>query len=205
MSGHVRRRGERSWELKYEAGTDPRTGCRVTKYVSFKGSKREAQAELVRLMDAFRRGDYIDPSKVTVSEFLDRWDKDWAANNLSPKTRERFSQLIMHQVQPHLGSMPIQKLRAVHLNELYGKLLRDGRVGGGELSAKTVGHVHRCLRRAFGHAAQWGLITQNPAALVHPPRVQQAEIEILRENEVEAMLASLRARNALLCTIAIDA
>jgi len=205
MSGHVRRRGERSWELKYEAGTDPRTGCRVTKYVSFKGSKREAQAELVRLMDAFRRGDYIDPSKVTVSEFLDRWDKDWAANNLSPKTRERFSQLIMHQVQPHLGSMPIQKLRAVHLNELYGKLLRDGRVGGGELSAKTVGHVHRCLRRAFGHAAQWGLITQNPAALVHPPRVQQAEIEILRETEVEAMLASLRTRNAMLCTIAIVA
>jgi len=44
--------------------------------------------------------------------------------------------------------MPIRKLRAVHLNELYGRLLRDGRVGGGELSAKTVGHVHRCLRAA---------------------------------------------------------
>jgi hypothetical protein len=70
------------------------------------------------------------------TKFLDRWDKDWAANNVSPKTRERFSQLIMHQVQPHLGNMPIQKLRAVHLNELYGKLLRAGRVGGGELSAR---------------------------------------------------------------------
>jgi len=111
----------------------------------------------------------------------------------------------MHQVQPHLGNIPIQKLRAVHLSELYGKLLRDGRVGGGELSAKTVGHVHRCLRRAFGHAAQWGLITQNPAALVHSPRVQQAEMEILRENEVEAMFANLRDRNALLHTIAIVA
>jgi integrase len=145
------------------------------------------------------------PSKVTVSEFLDRWEKDWAANNVSPKTRERFAQLIAHQVQPHLGNMLMQKLRVVHLNELYGKLLRDGRVGGGQLSAKTVGHVHRCLRRAFGHAAQWGLITQNPAALVHPPRVQQVEIEILRENEVEVMLTSLRERNALLCTIAIVA
>ena len=140
-----------------------------------------------------------------MAEFLDRWEKDWAANNVSPKTRERFSQLIMHQVLPHHGNIPIQKLRAVHLSELYGKLLRDGRVGGGELSAKTVGHVHRCLRRAFGHAAQWGLITQNPAALVHSPRVQQAEMEILRENEVEAMFANLRDRNALLHTIAIVA
>lgn len=205
MSGHIRRRGEQSWELKYEVGTEPHTGKRITRYQSFKGTKREAQAELIRLMDAVRRGDYIDPSKVTVSEFLDRWEKDWAANNVSPKTRERFAQLIMHQVQPHLGNIPIQKLRAAHLSELYGKLLRNGRVGGGELSAKTVGHVHRCLHRAFGHAAQWGLITQNPAALVHPPRVQQAEIEILRENEVEALLASLRDRNALLCTIAIVA
>jgi integrase len=205
MSGHIRRRGEQSWELKYEAGNNPHTGKRITKYESFKGTKREAQAELIRLMDAVRRGDHIDPSKVTVSEFLDRWEKDWAANNVSPKTRERFAQLIMHQVQPHLGNIPIQKLRAAHLSELYGKLLRNGRVGGGELSAKTVGHVHRCLRRAFGHAAQWGLITQNPAALVHPPRVQQAEIEILRENEVEAVLANLRDRNAPLCTIAMVA
>ena len=50
-----------------------------------------------------------------------------------------------------------------------------------------------------------GLIAQNPAALVHPPRVRQTEIEILRQNEVEAMLASLRSRNALLFTIAIVA
>jgi hypothetical protein len=168
MRGHIRRRGEHSWELKYDVGTDPRTGARITKYASFKGGKREAQAELIRLMDAVRRGDHIDPSKVTVTEFLDRWEKEWAANNVSPKTRERFSQLIMHQVLPHLGNMPIQKIRAVHLSELYSRLLRDGRVGGGKLSAKTVGHVHRCLRRAFGHAAQWGLITQNPAALGAP-------------------------------------
>src|SRR5215469_11649555 len=75
--------------------------ARITKYQSFKGTKREAQIELVRLMDAVRRGDYIDPSKVTVAEFLDRWEKDWAANNVSPKTRERFAQLITHRVQPH--------------------------------------------------------------------------------------------------------
>ena len=56
MSGHVRRRGESSWELKYEVGTDPGTGKRITRYQSFKGTKREAQAELVRLMETVRRG-----------------------------------------------------------------------------------------------------------------------------------------------------
>ena len=38
MKGHIRRRGENSFELKYEAGIDPRTGKRITKYASVKGS-----------------------------------------------------------------------------------------------------------------------------------------------------------------------
>jgi hypothetical protein len=76
MSGHIRRRGERSFELKYEAGTD-RTGQRITKYQSFKGTKREAQAELVRLMETVRRGEHVDPVKLTLAEYLDRWEQGW--------------------------------------------------------------------------------------------------------------------------------
>jgi hypothetical protein len=61
--GYIRRRGERSWELKYELGTDPR----ITKYRSFKGTKRDAQAELVRLMDMVRRGEHVRPSQIALS------------------------------------------------------------------------------------------------------------------------------------------
>jgi hypothetical protein len=43
MTGHVRRRGERSWELKFDIGTDPLTGKRLTRYHSFKGTKRQLE------------------------------------------------------------------------------------------------------------------------------------------------------------------
>jgi hypothetical protein len=49
MTGHIRRRGQRSWEIKFDLGTDPATGKRLTRYHSFKGTKREAEAELIRL------------------------------------------------------------------------------------------------------------------------------------------------------------
>ena len=39
-------RGERSFELKFDAGRDPATGKRVIQYQSFKGTKREAQVKL---------------------------------------------------------------------------------------------------------------------------------------------------------------
>jgi len=34
MTGHIRRRGERSWELKFDAGNDPVTGKRRIRYAS---------------------------------------------------------------------------------------------------------------------------------------------------------------------------
>jgi hypothetical protein len=46
MSGHVRRRGARSWELKYDVPHSNKR--RQIRYRSFKGTRRQAEAELAR-------------------------------------------------------------------------------------------------------------------------------------------------------------
>jgi integrase len=192
MSGHIRRRGERSWEIKFDLGTDPLTGKRLTRYHSFKGTKREAEIELTRLKAGADKGDYIDASKETLAQFTDRWERDWAASNVSPKTLERYQELIRCHVRPHLGNAKLQKLRAVNFAELYAKLLREGRGPGVGLSPRTVGHVHRVLHRALGHAMQWGLITANPVDGITPPKVETTEIEILTEDQARDVLQKLR-------------
>src|SRR5947209_2457717 len=92
MTGHIRRRSEHSWELKFDLGTDPLTGKRLTRYHSFKGTKREAAAELIRLKAGVDRSEYVNPSKVTLGEFLDRWET-WASTQVSGKTLERYREL----------------------------------------------------------------------------------------------------------------
>jgi len=54
MTGHIRSRGDRTWELKFDVGRDALSGKRLTRYHSFKGTKSEAQAELVRCRDRRR-------------------------------------------------------------------------------------------------------------------------------------------------------
>jgi len=132
-----------SWELKFDLGADPLTGERRIRYVSFKGTKRDAEIELARLVAQNAAGEGIDPSKATVAEFIERWCRDWASVNVGPKTLERYRQLLSLYVASHLGATRVQKLRAVHLNELYAKLLRAGGHDGQSLAARTVGHVHR--------------------------------------------------------------
>jgi integrase len=190
MSGHIRRRGERSWEIKFDLGNDPQTGRRLTRYHSFKGTKRDAQAELTKLMAGAADGNYVNPSKATLAEYLDRWERDWAAVNVSPKTVERYAELLKHHVRPHLGAVRLQKLRPVNLGELYAKLLRES-----GLSARTVGHVHRVLHKALVIAAEWGLIQQNPADVAKPPPVASVEIKILTEADAATILRKMRGRS----------
>ena len=192
MTGHVRRRGERSWELKFDLATDPATGKRLTRYHSFKGTKREAEIELVRLKASADRGEYVDPSKLTLVEFLDQWEA-WAASQVSAKTLERYHELAAHHVKPHIGNARVQKLKTVNFAVLYGKLQKAKPEGAG-LAPRTIGHVHRLLHRVFGHAVKWGIVVINPVTAAEPPRVQRTEIQILAPDQIKLVLQALRGR-----------
>ena len=205
MSGHVRRRSPGSWEIKFESGVDPATGKRKTAYRSFRGTKRQAGARLVELLNEAACGTLIDYSRETLGAFLTRWLRDWATHHASPKTRERWGQLIDNQVMPRLGGATIQRIKPVHLTELYATLMREGAVGGKPLAPRTVHHVHRLLHRAFGHAVLWELIRENPAAHASAPQVTQKEIEIPTEAEITAVLERLANRNRQVHALAIVA
>jgi integrase len=190
MTGHIRRRGERSWELKFDVGMDGATGRRKIRYISVKGTKKEAEQKLVALLAAEQNGQGVDPSRVTLADFLERWERDWAGINLSPKTVERYSELIRKHIVPHVGRVPVQKIRPVNLSELYSTLQRES-----GLAPRTVGHVHRILHRALGHAHQWGIVPNNIVASVQPPKVESTEIEILKPAAVQTVLAKVEGRS----------
>jgi integrase len=195
MSGSIRKRGVHSWELKFELGARDPSGKRHRRFVSFRGTKREAEIELARLVTEHVAGDSVDPSKATLAEFAERWDRDWASLNLGPKSLERYRQVLRLNILPHLGAMPIQKIRAAHLQELYSRLLRGGGHEGGQLSAGSVIYAHCVLRRMLGHAASWGIVTQNVASLVSPPAASESdEITILTEEQIGATLRHLEGR-----------
>ena len=71
--------------------------------MAFKGTKREAEIELARLVFQNAAGEGVDPSKETVTQFAARWERDWASLNLSPKSLERYGQIFRLYVVPHLA------------------------------------------------------------------------------------------------------
>lgn len=71
--GHIRERSPESWELRYSLGTDPATGKRRTVTTSVKGKREAAEKELRRLLRTIDTGDHVDPTRMTVAEWLTTW------------------------------------------------------------------------------------------------------------------------------------
>ena len=192
MKGHIRARGPGAWELKFDVNAD--NGERKTRFVTFRGGKREAQRKLTELLEQANKSTLLEPSRETVGDYLDRWERDWVSANVSRKTGERYRELVKTHIRPQLGAIQLQKLRPANLGELYAKLLREGRGEGRGLAPRTVGHVHRVLHKALAVALDWELVPNNAADRAKPPRVAAGEIEILTEDQVTDVLGKLRGR-----------
>jgi integrase len=192
MRGNITRRGRISWRLKLDIGRDPVTGRRLTRFATVRGTKRQAEAELARLVAAHDIGTLVEPSKTTLADYMRSWIETAATLRLSSKTAERYHQLIERQIIPHLGAHPLQKLKPAHVAAWHAVLLSAGGKDGSPLTARTVGHAHRVLHKALADAARYELLTRNPASLVSPPRVTDAEMQILSADQVKAVLAAIR-------------
>ena len=160
--GHIRQRGQRGWELKFDLGRDPVSGKRLSRYVNFRGTKREAQAELNRLLNRKNEGTYVDPTKMTVGEYLEHWLTVDIDRRLAAKTAVHHRAIVQRQLIPQLGAVPIRKLAATHIEAAEAYLQREGSVKGRNfgkgLSAQTVLHVHRTLSQALAHAVKSGVL-----------------------------------------------
>jgi integrase len=200
--GHIRQRGKQSWLLKFDLGRDA-SGKRITRHVTFRGTKREAQAELNRLLNRRNEGTYVDPTKMTVAEYLEHWLTVDIERRVARKTVLRHRGIVQHNIIPRIGAMPLRKLTAVHIEALEAELQREGRQRhrdsrGAALSAQTVLHVHRTLSQALEHAVKTEVLFRNPALQVRPPRPPGREIKILTKPEIAQVLRACEGRGLYL-------
>jgi integrase len=182
VRGSITRRGKQSWRLKFDVGVDP-AGKRKIAYITVRGNKRDAQNKLAELISSVGKGDYVEFIKVTVAEFTRARVNHWeAAGDISPRTAQRYRQLVENQIALHLGAKALQRLRPLDIEQWHTDLRKSGSVRrGGGVAARTIGHAHRVLSKALTDAAKNELVGRNVARLKPPPKVADDEMVIVRD------------------------
>lgn len=194
-NGHIRERSQGSYELRYSLGVDPATGKRKVVTTTVRGSRKDAEKELRRLLRSVDTGEHVDPTRMTVCEWLSEW-LDAVRQEVSPKTHERYSEIVNHFLVPTLGNLPLGKLAPAHIQHAYNGWAiagrRDGKTGG--LSALTRRHIHRILSSALTRAVEQQLIARNPCELLKKrlPRVEHREMPVLTAGQARHLLNAIR-------------
>lgn len=173
MRGHLRKRGP-SWQVLVDAGRDPITGKRRQVSRNVRGTKKQAEEVLARMLVEAGAGAHSGTSNATVSELVEAWF-ELARPDLSPSTIQTTRWFIDLYVRDRIGTVPLRRLSVAKLDRYYAELRKGGGANGKALSPRTVRRVHNIVRRALEQGLRWGWIGANPAAHASPPKLQRRE------------------------------
>src|SRR5262245_25726618 len=119
MRGHIRQRGPNTYLLKFDVGRDPATGRRIQRYKTVHGGVREAQRELSRLLADITAGAHIDPSKLTVAEYLEQHWLVHMRNQVTAGAFDRYNDIAHKHLIPALGRHRMARLTPAQVQTYY--------------------------------------------------------------------------------------
>ena len=184
-SGTIRLRADGKWEGRYTVGYHPETGKQIMRSVYAK-TKREVREKLNKALTEIKEGTYIEPTKLTVGEWLDTWLKEYKIN-LRQETRASYEMHIRIHLKPALGRIRLNKLTTHQIQHLYNSLITER-----GLSPKTVKNVHGALHGALEQAKINGYLRINPSEGTTLPKKEREELRIMDVNDVSVFLRAIQ-------------
>lgn len=163
-------------------------------------TETEAEAWLAEINHEINTGAVVEPSEMSLRQYLQKWLDTYGETHLKSNTRDRYRQGIETHILPKLGDTPLKDLTPMAIDSLYTYLLTEGRKDDkdGGLSPATVKNaVHSPLRRALHMAVEKGLLNQNPADAVEAPQPDDKEMKTLTGPQVQTFLKVARETSRL--------
>jgi integrase len=182
--GTIKSRSPGSYRIRYSLGRDPVSGKRRFATATVRGTRRDAEKELVRLLRTVDTGEHVDPTRMTVGDWLELWTQTTKAE-VAPKTHERYAEIVRCYLKPSLGSIGLQRLTPSDIQKAYNNFDRKP-------SPRTRRHIHTILKSALGRAVEQQAIPRNPAeALKRLPKVEAEPITVLTVEQSKHLLKTI--------------
>lgn len=195
MAGSIRLKREPNiWELRIFLGRDNRGRVRH-KHVAFRGTRRQAELELARLVIAqtekpapVSEGPQRWGPSTTVNDAIQAW-KDNGWEDLSPKTTRGYENTWRIHIEQSIGRERIASLGTYEVERYYRRLKAKG------AKRPTVVQVRAVLHRSCRLARKWsGGLLPNPITDAELPVYTLAERSIpVRSPDLDEVIKLLGA------------
>lgn len=202
MAGHKRYRAG-AWRFTVEGPRDPITGKRKPIYRTFhapntREGAKAADVALAQLVVEVDVGKALAGSGVTTGQMLEQWVElrraEWEEKSPG-QPDENLRRIRLHLI-PHIGDVPLRKLRPIDITTLYAKLRAAGQSGG------SVRRIHNILHAALVWAEQNELRPEGLAAKMSRPEAAPPKPEAPTSAEVSQLIGAAGDQLALYLRIA---
>jgi integrase len=155
-----------------------------------RGSRKDAERELTRLLRTADTGEHVDPSRMTVAQWLELW-LDTIRAEISPKTHESYTEIVRCYLTPAFGSTRLDKLAPSQIQKAYNSWTRQD---GKPLSPRTRRYIHVILKSSLARAAEQQLLARNPADIFSKrlPKIERKELTTLTVEQSARLLESIK-------------
>jgi len=172
------------WWSRVTTGYDAKGNA---KRKAFYGATRD---EVVKKAQAFRlkrdAGAFVPVNRdVALSLWLDHWLETFVTPNREPKTVGGYSDCIHLHLRPVIGGIQLRKLTSEDVRKLLAAKEKAG------LGSYSLLKIRAVLRAALNQAWKEGLIEQNVAAKVTPPKVHTNDPVHLDPKEATYFIESI--------------
>ena len=165
-------------------------------------SAEEAQSFLNQTLADIQNDDYLEPSLITVGQWLDTYLDEYTAN-LKPLTKKSYTAQINTHIKPALGKYKLSSLNTPQIQRFINSLSKTGKktvkkdkdtgkeiVSCSPLAPKSVKNVHGVLLKALSTAVDVGFLKNNPAERITLPRASKPEMHPLDKSQMGKYLAA---------------
>jgi len=153
--------------------------------------KKDAEAELQRVVAAHRSGRDVLSGETTVAEWFEKWldivAESVRSGDLAPRTAVGYESHVRIHLQPKLGHLELRQVTPGHVADLMRGLRASGR------SATTARNVRTTLSRALSDAMRHELVHRNVAQIAKPPRVDSPPPSAFSREEFDRIAEAARA------------
>lgn len=132
-------------------------GRRKNHTATIRGTKKEAEQYLRKVIREREMGTFVDTPTVTLNEYFDRWLETVSRIRMNEVTLSGHEYRYNRYFRKTIGYKRLDKLSVFDIQKVYADILKRG------LSPQTLRDGHRVLSCALKQAVRWNLLSRNPA------------------------------------------
>ncbi|NSW84270.1 MAG: site-specific integrase [Syntrophothermus sp.] len=179
----VRHKKTGKWMAQASIGYDHEGKLkRITKYFE---TRKEAQDWLAKVQHEKNTGQFVEPDRITVAEWVARYLETYVKPKVRPTSYSNYHDALRLHIIPAIGHIPLQSLKTHMIQDFYNQKAET-------LSAWMIHRIHQILNGALKQAVRERLIPNNPAEYTVRPSIKRKEMAVLSPEEVDRYLEAAR-------------